>query len=197
MSIVRWSVLPLPAILLLFAAAPTAAQDSPSGWYFEGFWGNYESGIDGLDEEDPAGLRLGFRRQKKLGYELSFAKLEGQIKGFADTDLGSIDIDWEADAWDLSVTFHPILRGGLQFLVLGGPGYATVNARAIAEVSEGTSIRLESLSEDSFTAHGGLAFKIFLTETFYLRLDGRGRWYEAREDDNFDVEYTLAIGANW
>jgi hypothetical protein len=169
-------VLTILFMLLVRPAIPAFGQ-APTGGTFELVAGWYMPETDALGDDVTYGLRGGYRLTQAFG-------VEGSVTAFQpDLENTSIGIDFYFV--DASFKWYPGAGGGKHELVLfGGPGWASVN------VDLGGFFG--SVSDDSVTAHVGLAGELSLSNSIYLRPDLRARWIEKSED--IDVETTLALG---
>lgn len=211
------SVAPLIALstlaLLLTLTVPAAAQSSRSQdpgyaqWNLELVAGLYVSDLE-LDEEQPA---FGFRVVIDPDARWSLEAQVLRVTGDREEEFGVIAIDppplplpitnrrfdYEAIAVDLSARLRLTPEEApVQLHALFGPGWGFVDAeirlRAFDDFEE--RIRSGGVLDDSFTVHGGLALSFDLAERWYLRFDGRARYWDERPDNDTDQEYTLGLG---
>lgn len=175
---IGFTVLVLTIFFLLStgSSAPVFGQDRTGGT-FELVAGWYLPESDALDDDVTYGIRGGYRFSESFGFEGSLTVFEPEV---ANTSVG---IDFLLA--DLSFKWYPgSARSNSELVLFGGPGWANI------DVNFGGFFG--SVSEDSITAHVGLAGELSLGEKIYLRPDVRARWIEETED--VDLEGTLALG---
>lgn len=197
----RSSVLLVATPLILLLSLPGAglgqAQHSPFGWYVDAGAGTWSAGPDVVDADSSFVLRLGWKSpETRWGMDFQFGIDDGTISGL---ELGGLplEVDLELEPLDLSLAYFPIMNRRFQLMVLFGPGWSWVSAKAKIPVDDENNISIiERFGDDSFTVNLGLAARIYFTDKVYLRLDGRGRWYENRDGDEIDNQVTAAIGIN-
>jgi hypothetical protein len=187
------------AAFALFAvssgASHSVAAIEPETWELEIFAGQYDPDPDFIDSDPVLGLRLGYNVTKKFNMQVELAGLD------SDTDISEKvggtrikgNLDYEATFLDFSFTYQIRPDARWTTTLYGGPGWTFVSADFDGKVN-GIRFRLGDLDDDSFSLHAGVGGKITLTDLLYLRLAGRFRWYEAREDDDLDREMTLGLG---
>ena len=172
------------AILMILAvtglsAAPAEAHD------FQIFAGYYLP--EELDEDLVYGLRFNWRRNSNVAFGVS-----GSWFDVADSQgFGGRDVDADLFHVDFSFKYYP---GGGQFYWLAGPGFASADIDV-----PGTT---QDVSDDVFSVHGGLGYDVNVTETFFVPLEGRARWYElegaGREGGKqSQVDYEFSAGLGW
>lgn len=182
------------ALSMIGITPPSALAQGPSGWYFEAFSGGYTSGLDALNESAPWGLRVGVKPPDgMLGLDFEYGRLDGNIRGI-ETDEGPVDVRYDASVFDASLAVWLADGRRLQFMLFGGIGWTFADATATRPIDDEISIVLGGADADTFTTNIGLAARVFIGDTVFLRGDVRGRWYEKRERDSTDTEYTLALG---
>ena len=190
-------------IILLTTTGPAAAQPQ---WSLEAVGGLYVMDLDPLDE-DPA---FGFRVVRETGARWSLeaqvlrlsADLEREFAIIAIAPpppgaLTNLRIDYEAIALDLSARLRLLPEYlPVQLHLLGGPGWGFVDGEVHTRLSNGARERTRSggFLDDSLTAHLGLALDYDLAESWYLRFDARTRYWDERESNDTDAEYTLGVG---
>lgn len=188
-SVWRPRFLALAGMLLAFAliAAPASAQFS-----LEGFAGYYDP--DSVDDNaEIFGGRLGYQNSDNFGILLSIGAidLEDDLLGIDDDD-----VQFGVLLADLSFQWYP---GGKGFYLFAGPGYADVELEL--DVPGDNNDIKESSS--SLTVNAGLGYRWDVSGNFFLRFEGKARWFEgddfdAQEIDSYDgldSEYT--VGAGW
>jgi len=198
----RSSVLLVTTLLVVLAALPAAgfgqAQHSPFGWYVEAGAGSWSPGPSLVSADSSFVLRLGWKSpQTRWGMDFQYGIDDGKITGLELEGL-PLEVDLELKPFDLSLGYFPIMNRRFQLMILFGPGWSWSSAKAKVPVDDENNINaIKRFSDDSFTVNIGLAARIFFTDKVYVRLDGRGRWYENREGDEIDSQYTAGIGINF
>lgn len=173
-------------LTLLVAAAPASAQFS-----VEGFAGYYDP--DSVDDNaEIFGARIGYQGSEGFGLLLSVGAidLEDEILGVDDED-----IQFGLLLADLSFQWYP---GGKGFYLFAGPGYADVEYEL--DLPGDNNDYTDSVN--SFTVNAGLGYRWDVADAFFLRFEGKARWFEGddfdAEDtdsyDGLDSEYTVAAG---
>jgi opacity protein-like surface antigen len=173
-------------LLAVLIAAPASAQFS-----VEGFAGYYDP--DSVDDNaEMFGGRIGYQPQDNWGLLLSVGviDLEDELLDIEDDELrfGLI-------LADLSFQWYPSDGG---FYLFAGPGYADVEVEFDLP-GEGNDF---SESTTSWTANAGLGYRWDFNEQFFLRFEGKARYFEgddfeaddADAYDGLDTEYTVAAG---
>ncbi len=163
------------AILMMTALAvpPAQAEVTAETVEFEAYLGAYSPGPDVLDSGATGGIRVGYNITQRFNFT--------GVLGFAGADAkNGDDIDWVFADFSFAWNLRPDKSFGVT--LYAGPGYAFA--------SGGTGDR----GDDSFTFHGGVGCKWDLRDSFYLRLDGRLRGFESRNDDKTDREITFGVG---
>jgi len=189
----RRSVVALAAAVLLVTAAPTAhAGLGEDVMFFEVYGGIYNPELDVLDSSATYGLRLGSTIGTRLAVSgtLGYFETDGRIS--APVVTGPIELNaWLADA-TMAYLFMPDSRFATLALG-GGVGWAFADLDGELTTDE-LRITFKNFEQNSFTLHlvGVAAFS--LSERIYLKPALRWRWYEARDDNEFDLEYTSALG---
>lgn len=203
----------LPTLVLLSTlTGPAAAQSSRSQtsdavqWSLEAVAGLYVSDLE-VDEEQPAlGFRVVMDPDDRWGLETQVLRLAGDrerelgVIAIAPPPPGAITnrrFDFEAIALDLSARLRLTPEDSpVRLHLLFGPGWGFVDAELRFRRSNGVEERFRSggVLDDSFTVHGGLALSFDLAERWYLRFDGRVRYWDDRPDNDTDQEYTLGLG---
>ena len=171
------------AVAILMAAlavAPAQAEVTAETIEFEAYLGAYSPGPDVLDSAATVGIRVGYNITQRFNVtgELGFVSTDGKKKRRGGT--ADVDIDWVFT--DFSFVWN--IRPNKKFVttLYGGPGYAFGSGE------------IDDVDDDSFTFHVGFGFKWDMTDSFYLRLASRFRWFENRNDDEIDREITFGVG---
>ncbi len=183
----RFLLFGLTLFCLLAVAAPASAQFS-----IEGFAGYYDpDSVDGNSEI--VGARIGYQPDSSnFGLLLSVGAIDLEDDLL---ELDDDDIQFGLFLTDLSFQWYPSGNG---FYVFAGPGYAEVDLE-IDFPGPDNDVD-ESIS--SFTANAGLGYRWDIGEAFFLRFEGKARWFEGDEFDaddsdsydGLDSEYTVAAG---
>lgn len=170
------------AILMMaaLAVAPAQAEVIAETVEFEAYLGAYSPGPDVLDSGATGGIRVGYNITQRFNFtgELGFISTDGEKSRRGRT--ADVDVDWVVTDFSFAWNIRPNKKFGIT--LYAGPGYAFASGRT------------GDLGDDSFTFHGGVGCKWDLSDSFYLRLDGRLRGFENRNDDETDSEITLGIG---
>lgn len=184
----RSRFLALAGMLLAFAliATPASAQFS-----LEGFVGYYDP--DSVDDNaEIFGGRLGYQTSDNFGMLLSLGVIDLEDEIFGEDDE---DIQFGLLLADLSFQWYP---GGKGFYVFAGPGYADVEYEL--DLPGDNNDYKDSVS--SLTVNAGLGYRWDVADAFFLRFEGKARWFEgddfdaddADSYDGLDSEYTVAAG---
>jgi Outer membrane protein beta-barrel domain len=162
------------AILMAVLASPAQAVTTAETVEFEAYLGAYSPGPGKLDSAATGGIRVGYNITQRFN-------VTGEL-GFTSTDVNRRggDVDWVFT--DFSFAFNLRPNKTFSAVLYAGPGYAFGSGE------------IGDLSDDSFTFHGGIGAKWDLRDSFYLRLDGRRRWFESRNDNESDREITFGVG---
>ena len=191
--VTRCCVVLFAAVVLLATAAPAAhAGLGEDVMFFEVYGGTYDPELDALDSSVTYGVRFGGTLGTRLaiGGTLGYFETDGKISDPLAT--GPIELSaWLADA-TVSYLFMPDSR--FATLAAGG-GIGGAVADLDGELTtQGLQVTFKDVEQDSLTLHlmGAAAFN--LSQRIYLKPALRWRWYEAREDNEFDLEYTFALG---
>ena len=160
--------------ILMVALAPAQAEVTAETVEFEVYLGDYSPGPDVLDSAATGGIRVGYNITQRFNVtgELGFASTDEKKQGD--------DVDWVFVDFSFAWNLRPDKR--FAATLYGGPGYAFGSGG------------IDDLGDDSFTFHGGIGCKWDLGNSFYLRLDGRLRRFEDRNDDETDREITFGVG---
>ena len=160
--------------------------------FFEVYGGLYDPELDVLDSSATYGLRFGGTIGTRLAASgtLGYFESDGQISGPVAT--GPIEVS----AWLTDVTLAYLFIPDSRFATLalgGGVGWSFADLDGEL-ITDELLISFKNFEQNSFTMHvvGVAAFS--LTEQIYLKPAVRWRWYEARDDNQFDLEYTFALG---
>ena len=152
-------------LMLVLATLPIAssALAESQGGSFELYGGLFAPEDE---EETTYGLRAGYRKSERLGFELS---------------LGEVDVEdpFEVRLIDLSIQRFLSPGGKSEWVVSFGGGWVFIDAGPFGDV-------------DSASAHLGLGWIVNLSDLVYLRTEVRDRWIE--EADGTDLEATVALG---
>jgi hypothetical protein len=171
-------------LLSLLAFVSVAGPASAEGWNFELFAGYYFP--EELDEDLSYGLRFGHRGGGNWGWEIS-----GDWFDVADSQgFSGFDVDADIFHADFSLVYYP---GGGDFYFFGGPGWATGDIDI-----PGTT---EDASDDVFSLHVGLGYDANVTESFFIPIEARARWYELEgfgpdggKDNQIAYEASVGLG---
>ena len=116
------------------------------------FVGMYSSEISQLDEEELAGLRVGYRIADHFGMHINLTPRAGELQA----QESNASIDWRATAVDLSFVWHPKTGGKVEPSIYAGPGFASVSGELSREVN-GALVTIDSdLIDDTATLHIGI-----------------------------------------
>lgn len=182
----KFLFLALTLVGLFALAGPAAAQFS-----IEGFAGYYDP--DAVDDNaEIFGARFGWQPQDHWGILLSVGAID------LEDDLLEIeddDVQFGLFLTDLSFQWYPSDGG---FYLFAGPGYAEVDL----EIDVPGSNNDIDESSSSWTANAGLGYRWDIGDAFFLRFEGKARYFEGDEFeadeadtyDGLDTEYTVAAG---
>lgn len=178
----------------VFSASEFVTASEMQHYNFELFGGLYSSELPRLDEEEIIGARFGYRIHDHMGMHVNLTYRQGEVD-LSDSTFSDVTLDWRATAVDFALVWHPKIGGTLEPSFYAGPGYASIRGDGSAVLPNGDAIYSDNNTfGDTLTFNVGLGSAIRLTDTVYLRIGTRARWYEARESDDIDTEATLAIG---
>jgi hypothetical protein len=175
--------------------SPSAASEHVTAWEKELYFGLYQPAPEPVDDVGTVGMRLHYVASKQFGVlaDLGFINrtdIEFEIAG---TDITG-RLEYDAIFFDMSLTWQPVKLDRWAFGFHAGPGWSFVSGRVRTEVGGRPDEVVTGLENDSFAAHGGASLKWYFGQGFYLRGTGRVRWFEARDGDDLDLEYTLGLG---
>lgn len=188
----------LTLLVLALLAAPVFASaaraQGKEGKEGEIWVGSYQPDPSAMDSDISFGLRSILRRPDGLGFggEIGYVSLSGQATSGAVTG----DLDW--DAFFLDGIFDlPIGHGKKampSFFFGTGLVFANVDSSVGGRIG---SIEVDDLDGTSFTVQAGFDVKFAVGDHFYLRPAARVRWFEARGDEDLDIEYILGFGRSF
>jgi hypothetical protein len=191
----RLARLPICGLLLLALlaiATPAAAETT-----LEGFVGYYDP--DSVDDNaEIFGGRIGWKNSENFGILISLGAidLEDDLLEIEDEDL-----QFGLLLADVSFQWYPT---GNNFYVFAGAGYADIGLE-IDLPGDNNDI---DENEGTLTANGGVGYRWDFGETWFVRFEGKARWFEGGDfasDDDFefdsadsydglDTEYTAGFG---
>ena len=174
------------AVLVTGFGSVTEASVEEDTWSFSIYAGNYDPGPDVIDDDVSFGVRLGKVLSPHFGWEgeIGYFNVE---EDFTTPVPGSIDSD--IIFFDFSLIRYLRVDSRVTPTLFGGAGFSS----ASSDVSVG-GITFNDLDSESFTLHGGFGAIIDLGEKYYIRPSTRFRWFENRDDDEIDTEFTVAFG---
>jgi hypothetical protein len=183
----------LIAVLMVFVAGSHAnAQVEEGQWMGEILGGNYAPGPDDvLDDESTFGLRVVTMLTPKLALvgSLSTVNFEDTV-----TD-GATTVNFDTDILLVDFTAGYVFRPDKRVNIALGGGIGGAFSSTDGTFTTPTVAGFfEELDESSFTLNAAAGPVIHLTRRVYLKPLMRVRWFENREDDETDVESTLAVG---
>ena len=181
------------AMMLILVAGPHAhAQLSEGQWLGEVFGGNYAPGPDDvLDDESTFGLRAFnmLTPRLALGGSVSMVNFEDTV-----TD-GSLTVSFDTDVLLVDISAGYVLRADKRVAIALGGGvggsFSSTDATFSTPLVRGF---FEDFDESSFTVNVVAGPVFHLTKRIYLKPLVRMRWFENRDDDETDLESTLAVG---
>jgi opacity protein-like surface antigen len=180
-------------LLAALALAGTVSADGvePGQWSLGVYGGWYQPEPSLVDDDFTYGLRLGYMIDEhwavsgSLGFmNLSGDELEIDERLDADIDLTFLD-------FDVFYAFNPQSR--FVFTVGGGFGWSFVDGDIKAYDDEGVFLGSASAQDDGLTFNLALGPVIKLTDNMVLRLMTRFRYFDERDDDEIDREFTAAL----
>ncbi len=181
------------ACLALTTAAAQAQLDEGM-MAFEIYGGNYAPGPGDFDDESSFGVRFGGMATERVVLIGSLGQVE--FDGTA-TD-GMVSTVWDSETTMVDFTIGYVFRAGNKFSIAVGGGIGGAFTDFNGQLQTPTLIaRFDSLSSDSFTLNAVVGPIIHLGSRVYLKPLVRARWFEARDDDEVDIESTLAFGFKW
>ena len=183
-------------LICLVLTIPAAHAQIEEGMkVFEIYGGSYGPGPDVFDDESTFGLRFGFMMTERWAFVGSVGVVE--LEGTATDGMTSVNLG--SDLTLLDFTFGYVFRPGSRFAIALGGGFGGAFNDFEGQLSTPNLVaRFDSLSADSFTLNVAVGPIISLgSSKVYLKPLVRARWYEAREDDETDIQSTLAVGFKW
>lgn len=145
-----------------------------------------------LDDDVTFGLRYGYNFMKVLGLDVSVGFSPNQA-----TDLAGPDIDLDVFTADVDAVWYITPDSKVVAYVLAGGGYGQASLdRPIKGAVSGRNVTIRD--DNGFTANAGVGAKIFATDSFMVRVEGRYRYMNKvvdRFDDSLNtVEATAGVG---
>jgi opacity protein-like surface antigen len=185
------TVTALALLAVLSSSARAQAQDEGHRHSLEGFFGYYDPD-ESEDHGEVYGGRFGYRPGDNFGLLLSAGviDLEDDILDIEDSNLR-----FNLGLVDLSFQWYP---GGSNFYVFAGPGWARIDLEVDIP---GPDNDFES-SDDVLTANAGLGYQWKIGDSFFIRPEGKVRWFDETDFDADDIdsykgldrEYSIALG---
>ena len=174
---------------------PAAQAQVDEGMFlFEIYGGNYGPGPDDLDDESTFGVRFG----GMLSGRVVLIGTVGRVEFDGNATDGMTSIDWNSDITLLDVTLGYVFRADKRFAIALGGGIGGAITSFDGELqTPNLRARFEDLAADSFTLNVVVGPVIGLSPKIYLKPILRARWFEVREDDEVDIESSLALGFKW
>lgn len=170
------------------------AQFEEGTLFAEVFAGSYAPEPDALDDESTFGVRFGGMMTERVAVVGSLGQVE-----FEDTATdGATSVKWDSEITLLDVTVAYVFRPTTRLAIAAGGGIGHAFTSFDGELQTPTlRARFEDLDEDSLTLNAILGPVITLSSRIYLKPLIRARWFEVREDDEVDIESSLALGFKW
>lgn len=164
-----------------FTTLPALASSTSQATRFELFAGSYQPEAEGIENDAIYGLRLGHALNERF-------EIEGTVGRFENTSRIGNEANLKADAnlLDASGLWVIPVRNKMQWLVFGGPGWATGEAELTVDAQRFVE------STESWSMHAGTGFRLGLTQRAHVRPEARLRWYEQSGDT--DVQLTVSAG---
>ncbi len=194
------------AILMAVLASPAQAVITAETIEFEAYLGQYtpEPGVI-LDDATTIGIRVGYNITQRFNVtgQLGFVSTDGNQKAkkfrmnppAGPRLFGTAEVDVDLVVTDVSFLWNIRPNRKRVFTLYAGPGYAFRSADIEHDRGTGKTFDdLDDLDEDSFTFHAGIGFKWDMTDSFYLRLASRVRWFDKDLNDGTDRELTFGVG---
>lgn len=162
-----------------------------AGWY----WPDDGPGIS-LDDLT-FGVRGGINFTPAFGLLIGAGYWEGS-EGVTLATVPPASFKAKAEQWhgDISLVWNinPDSRSVFQFF--GGPGYAETDVTNWALVG-GAAVK-GTASKGTWTGHAGFGVRIACTDTFYIRPEGRVRYFDDVPGGNGERwDYEASIGFGW
>jgi hypothetical protein len=179
-------------MLILVAGTHAHAQLEEGKWMGEVFGGNYEPGPDDvLDDEATFGLRTAIMLTPRLALIVSTNLVN--FKGTVTDGMATVNFDTDVLLVDLTAGYiiRPDRRVNIAIGAGIGGSFSSTDGTFSTPLVRGF---FEDFDESSFTLNGAVGPVIHLTEKVYLKPVVRARWFENRDDDETDLETTLAVG---
>jgi len=182
----------LVATLILLAGSPAEAQIEEGKWMGEVFGGSYSPGPDDvLDDESTFGLRAITMVTPKLAVVASVSTVNFEDR----VSDGGTTVEFDTDVLfiDLSVgyVFRPDKRVNI---ALGGGIGGAFSSTDGSFSSPAVRGFFDDFDESSLTLSVVVGPVFHLSDRIYLKPLVRARWFENRDDDETDLETTLALG---
>jgi hypothetical protein len=189
-------ILLLTTVLTAMLAVPASAAVEEGSNSFEIYAGVYFPDGSTFDEAATYGLRFGRAFTSRWGGEISAGYYEDDaVTGAGTVASPTLDNDLDIINIDLDVVFFANPDSSAVFTVYGGIGWANTDWKQTDVVAKTST----SADSDSFTVNAGIGGRFYLgaEERVFLRIDGRARYFEDRDDDEIDFEATFGVGWVW
>jgi len=181
------------------AVRPAVAQVREGSIELEFYAGYVDPGPSAIDGEPTIGGRLGYNVTPRFNLQavLGYSEFD---KGVADlTDTGTVKLElWNVD---LNFAFNFVEDRKVTPEIHAGFGGAFGSASGSLQIKDqeicggvACTVQFENLSRDSFTLNVGAGVRIDFGRLIYLRPVIQTRWYAARDDDQWDPEFSVSVG---
>ena len=182
----------LTCLALTIPAAHAQVEDGML--LFEIYGGNTDPQPDDLDDETTFGIRFGNMLTENVAIIVSLGRVE--FDGTSIDGMSVLDFDSEHTLLDVTVGY--VFRPASRFAIAVGGGIGGSFNSFDGELTTPTfRARFDGIASDSFTLHAVVGPVIGLGSRVYLKPVVKARWFEAREDDEIDLESSLAVGFRW
>jgi hypothetical protein len=176
------------AFMVLLGTTPVFAQQGGWQYQLELFGGYYDPKPDVMDEGNLAGLRFGRMTQEMFRFDVTVGYFEGDLLTEEGDDR---DLTYESFFVNFDETLLLNPDGSVHPTVVVGVGWAW--AKLVGHGSGGLGSGFEKLDEGTLSVNAGLGLEVELGSRASLRPVVRARWFEARDQDEVDLEATLGI----
>ena len=176
-------------VMLALVGTTAFAEVEEDTFDLEFYIGSYDFSRD-FDSTETYGIRLDWNVSERVGI---FTQL-GWFDADQDIDSNS-SIKFQTFVWDWDVNVNFLEDRMMVPVVYGGIGWASSDyeIEGACPIGDGRC-SVKGYNSSSFTANIGAALRIDLGERLFLKPDVKWRWYEQRESDSTDAEYTLSLG---
>jgi hypothetical protein len=182
-----------------FSALPAAAEVREHSVELEIYGGYVNPSPSVLDGEATVGGRVGYNLTPRFNLQavLGYSEFEQSVADATDTGTVKLEL-WNVD---MDFAYNFLEGGNVTPEVHAGFGGAFGKASGSLQIADpevcgaaACTVTFDNLSEDSFTLNAGAGVRIDFGRLIYLRPVIQTRWYAARDEDQWDPEFTVSLG---